>query len=391
LGFGISHIAHLLRSAIMAGIYIHIPFCKQACHYCNFHFSTLLLYKERVVKAIAKELFLRKDEIGSEPIETLYFGGGTPSLLTSSELDFLFETLLKHYDLSHLKEVTLEANPDDLSSSYIQYLAQTPINRLSIGIQSFEDDHLKMMNRAHVAQEAIQCVKMAQDSGLHQISVDLIYGIPGMSKEVWQRNVETAIKLGVSHISSYCLTIEPRTVFGVQLKKNKFQLSTDEESEAQFIDLIHLTEAAGFEQYEISNFAKDKQYALHNTNYWKGVSYLGVGAGAHSHFPGVRMWNVSNNQHYMRDIELGILPLEKEQLSLDNQFNEWVMTGLRTQWGLSLSEGQRRFGSNRIMELNKSLQTYVLEGKVLLQGDTLVLSKNARFLADGIAAAGFIV
>lgn len=375
----------------MAGIYIHIPFCKQACHYCNFHFSTLLLYKERVVKAIAKELFLRKDEIGSEPIETLYFGGGTPSLLSSSELDFLFETLHKHYDLSHLKEVTLEANPDDLSASYIQYLAQTPVNRLSIGIQSFEDDHLKLMNRAHVAQEAIQCVKMAQDSGLHQISVDLIYGIPGMSKEVWQRNVETAIKLGVSHISSYCLTIEPRTVFGVQLKKNKFQLSTDEESEAQFIDLINLTEAAGFEQYEISNFAKDKQYALHNTNYWKGLPYLGVGAGAHSHFPGVRMWNVSNNQHYLRDIELGILPLEKEQLSIDNQFNEWVMTGLRTQWGLSLSEGIRRFGSNRMMELNKSLQTYILDGKVLLQGDILVLDKNARFLADGIAAAGFIV
>jgi oxygen-independent coproporphyrinogen-3 oxidase len=247
------------------------------------------------------------------------------------------------------------------------------------------------MNRAHVAQEAIQCVKMAQESGFQQISVDLIYGIPGMSKEVWQRNVETAINLGVSHISSYCLTIEPKTVFGVQLKKNKFQLITDEESESQFIELIKLTEAAGFEQYEISNFAKNKQYALHNTNYWKGVPYLGVGAGAHSHFAGVRMWNVSNNQHYLRDIELGILPLEKELLSLDNQFNEWVMTGLRTQWGLSLSEGQRRFGSNRMMELNKSLQTYVLEGKVLLQGDTLVLAKHARFLADGIAAAGFIV
>jgi oxygen-independent coproporphyrinogen-3 oxidase len=375
----------------MAGIYIHIPFCKQACHYCNFHFSTLLLYKERVVKAIAKELFLRKDEIGKEAIETLYFGGGTPSLLTPSELNFLFDTLNKLFDLSNLKEVTLEANPDDLNANYLQYLTKTPINRLSIGIQSFYDHHLTFMNRAHKADEAIRSVQMAQQFGLSQISIDLIYGIPGMSNEEWKHNIDTAIGLGVPHISSYCLTIEPKTVFGVQLKKNHFKQTADEDSEMQFLDLLNYTKMAGFEQYEISNFAKPNFYALHNTNYWKGVPYLGVGPGAHSHYEGTRMWNVSNNQHYLRDIEQGILPLEKEILTIENQFNEWVMTGLRTQWGLSISEGQRRFGSNRIMELNKSLKPFILDGKVLMNDDTIVIAKKARFLADGIASAAFIV
>ncbi|MDZ4668895.1 MAG: radical SAM family heme chaperone HemW [bacterium] len=375
----------------MAGIYIHIPFCKQACHYCNFHFSTLLSYKERVVTAIAKELFLRKDELGNEAIESIYFGGGTPSLLSKQELELIFNTLYQHYNLSQVKEITLEANPDDLSMSYLSHLAQTPINRLSIGIQSFDDAHLQFMNRAHSAKEAMQCVKMAQDKGLQKISIDLIYGIPGMGKELWKQNVETAINLGVQHISSYCLTIEPKTVFGQQLKKDKFELMPEEDAETQFLDLIQITEANGFEQYEISNFAKSNAYALHNTNYWRGVSYLGVGPGAHSHFPGVRMWNISNNQQYLRQIEVNILPLEKENLSLDNQFNEWVMTGLRTQWGLSLNEGKRRFGSDRMEALNESLKVYILSGKVLVNGDQIVLDKLARFLADGIASAAFIV
>jgi oxygen-independent coproporphyrinogen-3 oxidase len=219
---------------------------------------------------------LRKDEIGNEAIETVYFGGGTPSLLTPSELDFLFEVLHKHFDLSNLKEVTLEANPDDLSLHYLQYLVKTPINRLSIGIQSFNNTHLTFMNRAHQADEAIRCVQTAQELGLSQISIDLIYGIPGMSDEIWKQNIDTAIGLGIPHISSYCLTIEPKTYFGVQMQKNHFKQVADEDSERQFLDLLNFTESAGFEQYEISNFAKPNFYALHNTNYWKDVPYLGL-------------------------------------------------------------------------------------------------------------------
>ena len=375
----------------MAGIYIHIPFCKQACFYCNFHFSTVLSYKEKLVKAIAKELFLRKDFLAEQPIQSIYLGGGTPSLLNSNELDLILNTLYKEFDLSAVKEFTIEANPDDLDSDHLNYLKQTPINRLSIGIQSFNDADLKYMNRAHKASEAINCIKKAQDTGLSEISIDLIYGIPGMSLEKWQDNLATAFSLQIQHLSSYCLTIEPKTVFGNMAAKNTLVLSTEEESEKQFLSLIEKAAQAGFEQYEISNFAKNNAYALHNTQYWKGSPYLGVGPGAHSYRNNERSWNISNNQHYMQSIEKSILPLESERLSKDNQYNEWVMTGLRTIWGLNLSEGTEKFGSDRIDYLQKQLQAYVDRKQVYYLNNCFYIAEHARFLADGIAATAFMV
>lgn len=375
----------------MAGIYIHIPFCKQACFYCNFHFSTVLSYKEKLVKAIAKELFLRKDFLAEQPIQSIYLGGGTPSLLNSNELDLILNTLYKEFDLSAVKEFTIEANPDDLDSDHLNYLKQTPINRLSIGIQSFNDADLKYMNRAHKASEAINCIKKAQDIGLSEISIDLIYGIPGMSLEKWQDNLATAFSLQIQHLSSYCLTIEPKTVFGNMAAKNTLVLSTEEESEKQFLSLIEKAAQAGFEQYEISNFAKNNAYALHNTQYWKGSPYLGVGPGAHSYRNNERSWNISNNQQYMQSIEKSILPLESERLSEDNQYNEWVMTGLRTIWGLNLSEGTEKFGSDRIDYLQKQLQAYVDRKQVYYLNNCFYIAEHARFLADGIAAAAFMV
>lgn len=375
----------------MAGIYIHIPFCKQACYYCNFHFSTLLSYKESVVRAIAKELFLRKDELKGQKIETVYWGGGTPSLLSTGEMDLLIETIYANYDLSELKEFTIETNPDDLNNEFLNYLKHSPINRLSMGIQSFEEAHLKLMNRAHTAQEAIHCVYKAKDAGIQKISIDLIYGIPGMDGKTWESNLQKAFKLDISHISSYCLTIEPKTVFGKQTEKKQLFMPEESETSMQFDTLIKYTEEAGFEHYEVSNFAKNKDYAIHNTNYWNGISYLGIGPGAHSHFPGVRMWNVSNNQHYLKALDQTELPLEKETLSKNDQLNEYLMTGLRTQWGINLELIEERFGSQLRQSVFTDLSPYLINKQAVQENNIITLTKKGRFFADGIASAAFIV
>jgi len=375
----------------MAGIYIHIPFCKQACYYCNFHFSTVLSYKEKLVQAIAKELFLRKDFLAHQSIQSIYLGGGTPSILNEAELNLIFETLSKHFDLSEVKEITLEANPDDLHADYLKFLRSTPVNRLSIGIQSFDDTDLHFMNRAHSAIEAKNCVKLAQDAGFNQISIDLIYGIPNMSLARWEDNLAMAFNLGIQHLSSYCLTIEPKTVFGNREAKNTFTPISEEDSEQQFLTLINRGIEAGFEQYEISNFAKDKAYALHNTQYWKGAHYLGVGPGAHSFRNNERSWNIANNQQYMQSLDKGILPLESEVLSINNQYNEWVMTGLRTIWGLNLEEGEKKFGSNRMEYLHKQWQQNFELKHLKVENGHIILQAEARFLADGIASKAFMV
>ncbi|MCF8426012.1 MAG: radical SAM family heme chaperone HemW [Bacteroidia bacterium] len=375
----------------MAGIYIHIPFCKQACNYCNFHFSTVLSYKEKLVETIAKELFLRKNELRSEPIETIYFGGGTPSLLNPKELDLIIDTIYKHYDISGLKEFTLEANPDDMKPEWLQNLKGTPVNRLSIGVQSFEDEHLKLMNRAHLANEALTCIEAARNNGIEQISIDLIYGIPGMSLKTWEKNIQKALDLNVEHISSYCLTIEPKTVFGHQQRNSLLRLPCEEDIEKQFFTLLEKTGEAGFDHYEISNFAKKDFYALHNTNYWKGKSYLGIGPGAHSYFPGIRQWNVANNQKYIQELSLGNLVYEQEKLSKNDQFNEYVMTGLRTKWGINLTEIENQFGQKYIDSLRKDLAPYLENKKVKIEGQYLILTPSGKFLADGIASAAFVI
>ncbi len=389
--FGNSKIASVIRKIPMAGIYIHIPFCKQACYYCNFHFSTLLSYKEKLVAAIAKELFLRKDSLAGETIDTIYFGGGTPSLLSESEFYTIYEAITQHYNIEHLKEFTLEANPDDLSDKFLNWLKHTPVDRLSIGIQSFEDVHLKYMNRAHTAAEAITSVQKAQSIGINRISIDLIYGIPGMEMHTWENNLNKAFSLEIDHLSSYCLTLEPNTVFGKLLKKEKMSMPKEESSSAQFNTLQSMSAANGFLQYEISNFGKAGAFALHNTNYWNNESYLGVGPGAHSFFPGQRMWNISNNQQYMRSIEKNELPLETENLSLADQFNEYVMTGLRTMWGIDLAMIEKRFGIEKSAQIKKDLAKHIASGKLLANENSLLLSKDGKFFADGIASDAFIV
>lgn len=339
--------------------------------------------------AIAKELFLRRNELAKEPIETLYFGGGTPSLLNEAELNLLMETLHKNFDLSALKEFTLEANPDDLHPESLRMFKSVGIDRLSIGIQSFEEEHLRMMNRAHSAEEAKTCVQQALNSGIQKISIDLIYGIPGMSLTTWEKNLNLALDMGIDHLSSYCLTIEPQTVFGRQQARRQFEPAREEAAEEHFKSLITLSAKAGFEHYEISNFARPNAYSLHNTAYWQGKSYLGAGPGAHSHYPGKRMWNVSNNQHYLKAIEANKLPLEEEILSINDQYNEYIMTALRTKWGVSLVHLEQKFGADLLAYFLRNIKPFLGTQKVLQEGQTIHLSEAGKFLADGIAAAAF--
>src|ERR1700712_1599535 len=318
----------------MAGIYLHIPFCKQACHYCDFHFSTSLAYKDDLLRALVEEIRLRKDFLGGETVETIYFGGGTPSLLSGEELSLLINIITDIHTVSSDAEITIEANPDDLDQQKLKSLRQTPVNRFSIGIQSFFDDDLAWMNRVHRAREAEASVKRAQDAGFENITVDLIYGYPLLTEQKWKHNLDKAFELQVPHVSAYSMTVEPRTALASFIKKKKQAPMNDEQSSEQFIELMNAMEAHGFEHYEISNFCKPGHYSRHNTNYWRGIKYLGIGPSAHSYDGEKRQWNIANNAKYMQAIEKKTIPAEIEVLTEENRLNEYIMTSLRTQWGL---------------------------------------------------------
>jgi len=369
----------------MVGIYLHIPFCKQACHYCDFHFSTSLKKKTELVHALVKELKLRKDELINQTVETIYFGGGTPSLLTNSELEHLLESVYKNYVVAEIPEITLEANPDDLTSERIKELAASPINRLSIGIQSFFEEDLKLMNRAHNAEEAKRCL---EDATKHfkNITIDLIYGIPGLTNERWLENIETALSFNVPHISSYALTVEPRTALEALIKKGIIPNVDDAIAEKQFQILIEKLEASGFVQYELSNFGKPAYFSKHNTSYWQGKSYLGIGPSAHSFNGEQRSWNVRNNSIYIKSISDNILPLEMETLSLTDQYNEYVMTGLRTIWGVSLEKIEDHFGKGYKDYLLVQSQKHIKEDLLYIDDDKILVTKKGKFLSDGIAS-----
>lgn len=373
----------------MSGIYIHIPFCKQACHYCDFHFSTTLKNKEALVEAICKEVILRKDEV-IDVVETIYFGGGTPSLLSSYEIDLLLNTVFENFNVSESPEITLEANPDDLNNDSILDLAKSGINRLSIGVQSFFEDDLNLMNRAHNASEAKECILLA---GKHfdNISIDLIYGIPGMDTNRWVQNLQMAFDLNVPHLSCYALTVEPRTALEQFIRKGVVA-PVDEEMAAQhFYKLLDMTAAAGYENYEFSNFGKPGYYARNNTAYWQGKPYLGVGPSAHSFDVRSRSWNVSNNAKYLAAIRQGILPLEREILSETDKFNEYIMTGLRTKWGVSLEKIEDNFGIEKKEYLLQQAKPHFSSGKLKLENDTLSVSLEGKFFSDGIAVDLFLV
>lgn len=372
----------------MAGIYIHIPFCKQKCSYCNYHFSTNLNAKSEIIDAICKELSMRKSEI-IENIETIYFGGGTPSLLENNELEQIFDTIYKNFSIAENPEITLEANPDDLSFNKIQQLKTQPINRFSIGVQSFYEEDLKLMNRAHDSNEALNAIKLTQDAGFKNITIDLIYGSQTTSDEIWEKNLQTAINLEVPHISSYVLTIEPKTLLQHQIEVGKIKDIDEEKQARQFQMLIDALTSNDYEHYEISNFGKPNFHSRHNSNYWNGKSYLGIGPSAHSYNGKERSWNIENNAIYIKNIKQGILPNEIETLSLEDEFNELIMIKLRTSEGLNLTYLKNKFPEEFINDFMEELQIHLLNNNVTIRDEQLQLTSGGKFLADGIAGSLF--
>lgn len=375
----------------MAGIYFHIPFCKQACHYCDFHFSTSLKYKTDMVDALQKEVILRKQYLLNQKIETIYFGGGTPSLLNGYELEKLLETVYRNFEVATDVEITLEANPDDLDRAKIKDLKSTSINRFSIGVQSFYDEDLAWMNRVHVASQAESAIKGAQDAGFTNITIDLIYGYPLLSTEKWQNNINAAISFDVPHISAYALTVEPKTALDTFIKRKIQSPISSEQSVNHFKLLINQLEAASYEHYEISNFAFDGKRSKHNTNYWKGVKYLGIGPSAHSFNGSERQWNISNNAVYLDSILKGKLCYEKELLSTKDKVNEYIMTALRTSEGVSILKIEALLNDKLVNQFKKQLNYHVEKGNIILKDKVAVLSLNGKFFADSISSDLFVL
>nr|WP_315254824.1 radical SAM family heme chaperone HemW [uncultured Flavobacterium sp.] len=369
----------------MSGIYIHIPFCKQACHYCDFHFSTSMKKKEEMVLAIAKELQIRKNEFQNEAVETIYFGGGTPSRLQIADLRLQIDTIYKNFSVAKNPEITLEANPDDLSEDYLIELSKIGINRLSIGIQSFFEDDLQLMNRAHNSAEAKKCLEFATKY-FDNISLDLIYGIPGMSNEKWKHNIETALSFGIPHISSYALTVEPKTALNKLIQTGKIAKPNDESAQEHFAILVETLEANDFIHYELSNFGKTNYFSKNNSAYWLGKKYIGIGPSAHSYDGVSRSWNVSNNSLYIKTILEDQLPNEIEILSISDRYNEYIMTGLRTIWGVSLNRIKAEFGIEYLDYLQKQAQKFLNDDLLSIDDNILKPTAKGKFLTDGIAS-----
>ncbi len=372
----------------MAGIYIHIPFCKQACHYCDFHFSTSLKHGNELVAALTREIKLQKEYFGGETIETIYFGGGTPSLLREAEVSLLLNTITNIHPVASDAEITLEANPDDLSKEKLKELRQTPINRFSIGLQSFFDDDLQWMNRVHRGAEAEASVKRTQDAGFENITVDLIYGFPLLTDKKWKANLDKVFELAVPHVSAYSMTVEPRTALASFIKQKKQPAMNDEQSAAQFVTMVDAMEKNGFEHYEISNFSKPGANSRHNSNYWKGVKYLGIGPSAHSYNGQTRQWNIANNAKYIQALEKGAIPAEVEELTETNRLNEYIMTSLRTTWGLDID----KLNAIAVASANELLIEAVPffdRGWLTQQDNVIYLTKVGKLYADHIASELF--
>lgn len=372
----------------MAGIYIHIPFCKKACTYCDFHFTTSLTHVDEMVDAICKEIILKKSRITTQ-IGSIYFGGGTPSVLSSAALEKIFDTLVACFSIASDAEITIETNPDDLDAKKIGELRKLPINRFSIGVQSFFDEDLRWMNRAHQAVEAKNCIRRSQDAGFENLSIDLIYGYPLLTDEKWLANIQTAIDLQTPHISAYSLTVEARTALANAIAKGKQTALNDEQSASQFLTMTTSLAKAGFEHYEISNYALPNQYAVHNTNYWKGIPYLGIGPSAHGFDGFNRYINLAHNAKYLALLAANELAETVEELTKNDRFNEYIMTALRTMWGIDISKITIDFGEDYSAEIRKQMKPFLDNGKLLIENETLKLSAEGKLFADGIAAALF--
>ncbi|WP_336687632.1 radical SAM family heme chaperone HemW [Chryseobacterium bernardetii] len=373
-------------------IYIHIPFCKQKCSYCNFHFSTSLNFKEEMLRAMKTEIQLRKDELQKRSLKSLYFGGGTPSILSVDEINSLIDEVLHHFSFEKDIEITLEANPDDLDKNFLKQLAGTPVNRLSIGTQSFFEEDLKLMNRAHTASEAEGSIKRAQDFGFENLSIDLIHGSPTSNLEIWKENLHKTIALEIPHISSYALTVEPKTALDNWISKGKVKSPKEEEQNREFYYLSDFLKDHGFEHYEVSNFAKPGFYSRHNSSYWKYQEYLGIGPSAHSYNGfDVRSWNVANNQQYIKKLSTKLLAKEEEILSKEDQFNEMIMIGLRTIWGVDLESLKVKFDDRFLEHFQQEIKQKMEEGILIIEKDHLKIPEKHWFMADGIASDLFMV
>jgi len=368
----------------LAGLYIHIPFCLQKCAYCDFYSIVNTKLKNEFVNALCKEIELQKDYLQKEFIQTIYFGGGTPSLLNIKDFDKIFNTIHKYFKVDKNNEITVEANPDNLSKIYIRELAQIEVNRLSVGIQSFNNEYLSVMKRKHTVQQSIDSVKMAQDQGFNNISIDLIYGLPDLTLDIWEENIDKAFDLNIQHISAYHLTIEPNTLFNIFYKKGNLNLPSETESLNQFKMLKHKTAKKGFLHYEISNFALDGFISLHNTNYWMGIKYLGLGPSAHSYNLTSRQWNIQNLRVYLDEIPKGKLPYESEKLTETEKFNDYLITSLRTMWGLNAEKIKLDYSEIYLEHFLKKSKKYVETNLIKISGNNYFFTEEGFFISDNV-------
>jgi oxygen-independent coproporphyrinogen III oxidase len=373
----------------MAGIYIHVPFCKQACNYCNFHFSTNLALQNDFTVSLLKEIELRIPYLNNETVETIYFGGGTPSLMPLSAIGDILDSLNRNFTISPNPEITLESNPDDMDPDRLEAWKRAGINRLSVGVQSFFEEDLFWMNRAHDANQAMRSIMLAKAGGFDNFSIDLIYGLPGLTDEKWSKNLHNAISLNPAHISCYALTVEPKTALYKMIRLKKTEDIQPEKQASQFLTGIQELEAAGFEHYEISSFAKPGKRSRHNSAYWQSKKYLGLGPAAHSFDGTSRQWNISNNALYIKSLMESRLSIESEQLLPRDLLNEYIMTSLRTMEGLDLQHVSNHFGIEKSNELADNAIEYIRLNQMERDNEKLVLTRKGKLFADGIAAALF--
>ena len=374
----------------MAGIYIHIPFCKQACNYCNFHFSTSLQLKDELIAAMIKEIHLVTENANhsseKELCETIYFGGGTPSLLSIKELNNILASLFSKFEIAKDAEITLEANPDDITAEKLQLWKKAGINRLSVGVQSFLDQELVWMNRAHSSADSLRCIDEIKNAGFSDYSIDLIYGSPLLNNQDWLNTIDTVINKNIPHISCYALTVEPKTALHKMIAQNKKESVDAEKQAEQFVLLMNQMEQAGYEHYEISNFSKPGRRSKHNSSYWQGKKYYGFGPAAHSYDGIKRKWNVSNNALYIQSLKKNSIPSEEETLTSTQSINEYIMTSLRTIEGLDLEKINSLFGTNHVNQLLNASKKYIQSEKIIQQNNRLILTRQGKLFADGIAA-----
>lgn len=373
----------------MAGLYIHIPFCRNACHYCDFHFSISLSKLSPLMHAIQKEISSRSEFLGGEPLDTIYLGGGTPSLLSADQLESLFRTIRENYEITTDAEITMEANPEDIKPQYLDDLIKIGINRLSIGIQSFHDDDLKFMNRKHGKNKSHNCLEIARKAGFKNLNIDLIYGIPGLTLEKWAENLDISVNFLPAHIAAYHITYENGTVMDYRRKKSKFKITNEQKSMQQYKLMLEKLENSGYEHYEISNFAQPGFISRHNSAYWRGHKYLGAGPSAHSYNGKARRWNISKNASYINFVNQGSIYHEQEELDINSRFHDYLVTSLRTIWGADLEYILKQFGQTYTGHCLQQATPFLQSGRMIKDGSKLILSKDGMFIADHIISAMF--